>query len=95
MAEAAEAAGVQLAVQAYFSNIITYWDFEKHPFDVILIAPQVRFIMRSVAKKAEPLGIIVQVIDPVTYGMVDGAKLFHNVQEVLASRDANQPAPPI
>jgi PTS system cellobiose-specific IIB component len=86
--EAAEAAGVELEVVSYFANIVPYWDFEERYVDVILIAPQVRLMRRSVAKKAEPLGIIVQVIDPQAYGMVDGEKLFRQLYEALKARDA-------
>lgn len=74
--KAAEAVGVDLEVSSYFANIVMYRDFEEHFFDVILIAPQVRLMRKSVTKKAEPLGIIVQVIGPQAYGMVDGEKSF-------------------
>jgi PTS system cellobiose-specific IIB component len=87
--KAAEAAGVELEVSSYFANIIPYWDFEEHFVDAILIAPQVRFMRKSVAKKVEPLGIIVQVIDPQAYGMVDGEKIFRQLSEVLKARDAS------
>jgi len=86
--EAAEAAGVELEVSSYFANIIPYWDFKEHYVDAILIAPQVRLMRKSVAKKAEPLGNIVQVIDPQAYVMVDGEKLFQQLYEALKARDA-------
>jgi PTS system cellobiose-specific IIB component len=87
--EAAEKAGVDLEVSAYFAQIGTYGDFEKHPFDVILIAPQVRFMRKSIAKKVEPLGIIVQGIDPQAYGMVDGETIFQQIVDALKARDAS------
>jgi PTS system cellobiose-specific IIB component len=86
--EAAETAGVDLEVRSYFANIGTYLDFEEHPFDVILIAPQIRFMRKSIAKKVEPLGIIVQGIDPQAYGMVDGEKIFQQLYDALKARDA-------
>jgi PTS system cellobiose-specific IIB component len=86
--EAAEKAGVDLEVSSYFANIVAYWDFEEHFFDVILIAPQVRLMRKSVTKKAEPLGIIVQGIDPQAYGMVDGEKIFQQIYDALKARDA-------
>lgn len=85
--KAAGKAGVDLEVSAYFANIGTYWDFEENPFDVILIAPQVRFMRKGIAKKVEPLGIIVQVIDPQAYGMVDGGKIFQQIYDALKARD--------
>jgi len=87
--EAAEAAGVELEVNSYFANIVPYWVFEKRFVDVILIAPQVRFMRKSVAKKVEPLGILVQVIDPQAYGMVDGGKIFRQLNEALKAHDAS------
>ena len=92
--EAAEAAGVELEVNSYFANIVPYWDFEEHFVDVILIAPQVRFMRKSVAKKVEPLGILVQVIDPQNYGMVDGEKIFRQLYEALKARDASGSSSP-
>ena len=90
--EAAETAGVNLEVISLFANIGTYWDFEEHPFDVILIAPQVRLMIKSITKKAEPLGIIVQVIDPQAYGMVDGEKIFQQIYDALKARNASGPS---
>jgi PTS system cellobiose-specific IIB component len=92
--EAAEAAGVELEVISYFANIVPYWDFEEHFVDVILIAPQVRFMRKSVAKKAEPMGIIVQVIDPQAYGMVDGEKIFRQLCQALKILDASGSSSP-
>jgi PTS system cellobiose-specific IIB component len=59
------------------------WDFEKERVDIILVAPQVRFKKRSIAEKAEPLGILVQDIDTIAYGMVDGEKIFAQVLAAL------------
>jgi PTS system cellobiose-specific IIB component len=87
MCEAAEATGVELEVQSIFATGAALWDFERNYFDVVLIAPQVRFMRRNIEKVTEPLGIIVLVIDPQTYGMVDGNKLFRQVWEALGARD--------
>jgi PTS system cellobiose-specific IIB component len=92
--EAAEKAGVALEVNAYFANIGPYWDFEEHPFDVILIAPQVRFMRKGIAKKVEPLGIIVQTIAPQAYGMVDGEKIFQQIYDALKDRNARESSAP-
>jgi PTS system cellobiose-specific IIB component len=92
--KAAEAAGVELEVSSYFANITPYWDFEEHFVDVILIAPQVRFMRKSIAQKVEPLGIIVQVIDPQAYGMVDGEKIFRQLYEALKTYDASGSSSP-
>ncbi len=87
MCEAAEAAGAELEVQSIFATGAALWDFERNYIDVVLIAPQVRFMRRNIVKVTEPLGIIVLVIDPQTYGMVDGDKLLRQVWEALGARD--------
>ena len=81
--QAAAAAGCEMQLKAIDSMRMTMWDFEKDPMDVILVAPQVRFKKRSIAEKAEPLGIVVQDIDTIAYGMVDGEKIFTQVLEAI------------
>lgn len=43
---------------------------------VILLGPQVRYKLAEFKAAAAPLGIPVEVIDPVAYGMMDGAKVL-------------------
>ena len=81
--KAAAAVGRQMELKAIDSMRMTLWDFEKDPMDIVLVAPQVRFKKRSIAEKAEPLGIVVQDIDTIAYGMVDGEKIFAQVMEAL------------
>jgi PTS system cellobiose-specific IIB component len=77
--KAASAAGCKMDLKAIDSMRITLWDFEKDPMDVVLVAPQVRFKKRSIAEKAEPHGSVVQDIDTVAYGMMDGEMIFAQV----------------
>ena len=81
--KAADAAGREMELKAIDSMRITLWDFEKDPMDVVLIAPQVRFKKRGIAEKAEPQGSVVQDIDTVAYGMMDGEKIFAQVLEAV------------
>ena len=81
--QAAENAGKAMELKAIDSSRMGLWDYEKESMDIILVAPQVRFTKRSIIQKAEPLGIIVQDIDTVAYGMVDGEKIFAQVIEAL------------
>ena len=84
--EAAAAAGVPFELQAITTPEIARWDFEMHWVDVVLVAPQVRYKQKSIAQAAEPYGIIVQDIDPVTFGMVEGEKLFQQIMAAIAAR---------
>ena len=80
--KAAQAAGFELEMKSISNQQMAIYDFDAHPVDIILVAPQVRFKRRSIKKMADPRGIIVEDIEPVTYGMVDGEKLF---QAILAA----------
>jgi PTS system cellobiose-specific IIB component len=81
--KAATAAGRDIELKAIDSMSITFWDYEKDRMDVILVAPQVRFKKRGIAEKAEPQGTVVQDIDTVAYGMMDGEKILAQVLESI------------
>lgn len=83
--KAAEAAGRDMELKAVDSSRMGMWDFEKDSMDIILVAPQVRFTKRGITQRAEPYGVIVQDIDTIAYGMVDGEKIFAQVIEALES----------
>jgi len=83
--KAAEAAGRDMELKAVDSSRMGMWDFEKDSMDIILVAPQVRFTKRGIIQRAEPYGVIVQDIDTIAYGMVDGEKIFAQVIEALES----------
>ncbi len=70
-------------IESRDSSSMGRWDFEQDCLDVILVAPQVRFTKRNIIKRAEPYGVIVQDIDTIAYGMVDGEKIFAQVLEAL------------
>ena len=77
--KAAQAAGFEFEMTSISNQQMAIYDFDACPLDIILVAPQVRFKRRSIKKMADPRGIIVKDIDPVTYGMVDGEKLFQTI----------------
>jgi PTS system cellobiose-specific IIB component len=73
---------LKLEVITYHSMGSTYWDFENRPMDVVMIAPQIRFLKRGIERIASPHGIPVVVIEPTAYGMVDGERLLRQVLSV-------------
>jgi len=83
--KAAEAAGRDMELKAVDSSRMGMWDFEKDSMDIILVAHQVRCTKRGIIQRAEPYGVIVQDIDTIAYGMVDGEKIFVQVIEALES----------
>jgi len=82
----AEEAGVLFEIQAIDVPEVGRWNFEENPVDVVLIAPQARFKIRSVKQAAEPHGIIVENIDSVAYGMIDGEKIFEQIMNALEAK---------
>ncbi len=79
----AEDAGVPFEIKAVDVPEIGRWNFEEDPVDIVLIAPQARFKKRSVDQAANPHGIIVENIDSVAYGMIDGEKIFEQIMNAL------------
>ena len=86
--KAAEAAGFRMELYGEIVDGLAYRDFENDPFDIILLAPQVRFLRKVVAKRVAPFGIVVQPLDSMAFGMMDGEKLVQQIQEALAARSS-------
>jgi PTS system cellobiose-specific IIB component len=78
--QAAESAGHSLTIRAVSVAEIAIYDFATKPVDLVLIAPQVRYKKKSVSEMAAPYGIVVQDIEPTTFGMMDGEKLFEQIK---------------
>ena len=89
--EAGKNAGFVVEMNAITTPDVGRWDWQANWVDIVLVAPQVRYKRKSIAQAANPLGIIVQDIDVVTFGMVDGDKLFAQVRAALQARDAGTP----
>jgi PTS system cellobiose-specific IIB component len=86
----ADDAGVPFEIQAIDVPEVGRWNFGENPVDVVLIAPQARFKIRSVKQAAEPHGIIVENIDTVAYGMMDGEKIFEQVMTAIKEHKSNK-----
>jgi len=81
--KAAEKRGHELDIHAISVPQVGIYDFAADPVEMVLVAPQARYKRKSVKKMAEPLGIVVDVIDSITYGMVDGDKLFDQIVQAV------------
>lgn len=44
--------------------------------DILLLGPQVGFLLEEFKEKYEPKGIVVRIIDSTDYGMLNGAKVL-------------------
>ncbi len=81
--EAARERGHELSIQALSVGQIQGYNFASKPIDMILVAPQVRYKKKSLTQLAAPHGVIVQDIEPTTFGMVDGEKLFDQIVQAV------------
>ncbi len=82
--EAAQAQGHEMAIHALSVGEVVSYDFAAKPVDIVLIAPQVRYKKKSVTEMVSKYGIVVQDIEPMTFGMVDGEKLFAQIRQAVA-----------
>jgi PTS system cellobiose-specific IIB component len=47
--------------------------------DVILLGPQVRYLLSDIQKQAEPYGVPVDTVNPMHYGTVNGEAVIEHV----------------
>ncbi|SDM46788.1 MULTISPECIES: PTS sugar transporter subunit IIB [Sediminibacillus] len=80
MKEAAEAKGIEAEIWAVAQDKAPK---EMERADVLLIGPQMRFMKKKFSKTAEEVGIPLDVIDPVSYGRVDGAAVLNKALELM------------
>ncbi len=82
MQQAAEAQGLEaeiFAVPAMEADSV----FEKQTVDVVLLGPQVRFMLPDFEAKLAGTGIPVEVIPMMDYGMMDGEKVLALAEGVM------------
>lgn len=73
MEAAAKAQGIECSI-----NAVGEAELKKHEneIDVLLLGPQVRFLLNKMKAKFEPKGIPVEVINTVDYGTMNGEKVL-------------------
>ena len=73
MKDAAKTKGIEVDIEAFPEG-----QMDKHldNVDVALLGPQVGYTLSKAKKTCEPLGIPVDVIPMVDYGMMNGAKVL-------------------
>lgn len=73
MQAAAKAQGVEVSIQAMSESEVKNHESEM---EVLLLGPQVRFLLSKMKAKYEPTGIPVDVIPTVDYGTMNGPKVL-------------------
>ena len=73
MKEVAKNEGKDVQIVATSSSVFANY---KEPTDVLLLGPQVSYLLDEMKNKYEPKGMKVDVIDMAAYGMMDGKKVL-------------------
>ncbi|MEM6159616.1 PTS sugar transporter subunit IIB [Erwinia sp. P6884] len=73
MKEVAEERGQPVEIEAYG---IAEFDEQFPRYQVVLLGPQVKYMLKTLSEKAAPQGIPVQPIDMMDYGMQRGDKVL-------------------
>lgn len=73
MQAAAKDQGVECSI-----NAVGEAELKRHEneIDVLLLGPQVRFLLSKMKAKFEPIGVPVEVINTVDYGTMNGEKVL-------------------
>ncbi len=79
MEEVAKAKGIQCQIEAV-SEAEAKNRIDK--IDVLLLGPQVRFLLSKFKTLLEPKGVPVEVIDMVAYGTMNGEKVLNRALEI-------------
>ena len=80
MEAAAKSKGIECSI-----NAVGEAELKKHEneIDVLLLGPQVRFLLNKMKAKFEPMGVPVEVINTVDYGTMNGEKVLNQALEML------------
>lgn len=82
MEKAAEAQGVEAKIFALSASEADP-EIEKGEIDVILLGPQVRFMLKQFEEKAAAINVPVEVINMQDYGMMNGEKVFATALKLI------------
>lgn len=73
MVEAAQERGLEVEIDAYG---VAEFDTQFPRYQVVLLGPQVKYMLSTLSEKAAAQGIPVQPIEPMDYGMQRGDKVL-------------------
>ena len=82
MEKAAEAQGIEAKIFALSASEADP-EIEKGEIDVILLGPQVRFMLKQFEEKAASINVPVEVINMQDYGMMNGEKVFATALKLI------------
>lgn len=82
MAEVAEKRGLEVEINAFG---IAEFDEQFPRYQVVLLGPQVKYMLKTLSEKAATQGIPVQPIDMMDYGMQRGDKVLDYALSLIAA----------
>lgn len=80
MKEAAAARGVDVDIWAVSQDKAAT---EMRKADVLLVGPQMRFLIKKLSQEGAAMGIPIEAIDPIAYGRVDGEAVLEKALELI------------
>ncbi|MBL4933742.1 MULTISPECIES: PTS sugar transporter subunit IIB [Clostridium] len=80
MKKAAEEKGIEAEIWAVSTDAV---DRNLPKADVALIGPQIRFQLKVLKEKGSKIGVPVDVIDSVDYGMCNGPKVLAKAMKMI------------
>lgn len=83
MEKAAEAKGLKAKIWAVSGDAA---EANMDKADVLLLGPQVRFLLNQMKGLAEPKGVKVDTINPTDYGMMNGEKVLNQAIGMLGTK---------
>ena len=82
MVEVAEERGLEVEINAFG---IAEFDEQFPRYQVVLLGPQVKYMLKTLSEKAATQGIPVQPIDMMDYGMQRGDKVLDYALSLIAA----------
>ena len=73
MRDAADKQGQEVQIDAFAAN---EFDDQVQNFDIVLVGPQVKYMLNDFKGRAAPYNIPVEVISAIDYGTMNGAKVL-------------------
>lgn len=86
MKDAAEKNGIEMEIAAV-AEVEVKENIDRA--DVVLLAPQVRFMLGKLKQELEPIGIPLAVIDGMDYGLMRGEAVVRQALELTAAPGGN------
>lgn len=79
MKKAAQAKGIETSIDAF---PIAQMDDHLNDVDVVMLGPQVKYMLPKAKEKFDKVGIPVEVISAVDYGMLNGANVLERALKI-------------